>query len=62
MGDRERHARFISRLTLYRQSLWSKVVDKLIGLADAAALVPDGVTISFGGFTTQRHPVACVYN
>jgi len=36
-------------------------VDKLIGLADAAALVPDGATMSFGGFTTQRHPMAFVY-
>jgi len=36
------------------------VVDELIGLADAAALVPDGATISFGGFTTQRHPMAFV--
>ena len=27
---------------------------KLITLADAAALVPDGATISFGGFTVQR--------
>ena len=34
---------------------------KLITLADAAALVPDGVTISFGGFTVQRHPMAFVY-
>ena len=28
-------------------------MDKLIGLADAAALVPDGATISFGGFPEQ---------
>lgn len=34
---------------------------KLITLADAAALVPDGATISFGGFTVQRHPMAFVY-
>ena len=34
---------------------------KLIPLADAAALVPDGATISFGGFTVQRHPMAFVY-
>jgi glutaconate CoA-transferase subunit A len=34
---------------------------KLIDLADAAALVPDGATISFGGFTVQRHPMAFVY-
>jgi glutaconate CoA-transferase subunit A len=35
---------------------------KLIDLAAAAALVPDGATISFGGFTTQRHPMAFVYS
>ena len=34
---------------------------KLIGLKEAAALVPDGATLSFGGFTTQRHPMAFVY-
>jgi len=34
---------------------------KLIGLTEAAALVPDGATVSFGGFTTQRHPMAFVY-
>jgi glutaconate CoA-transferase subunit A len=34
---------------------------KLIDLAEAAALVPDGATVSFGGFTTQRHPMAFVY-
>ena len=34
---------------------------KLIELAAAAALVPDGATISFGGFTTQRHPMAFIY-
>jgi glutaconate CoA-transferase subunit A len=37
------------------------MVNKLIGLAEAAALVPDGATISFGGFTTQRHPMAFIY-
>jgi len=37
------------------------MTDKLISLAQAAALVPDGATISFGGFTTQRHPMAFVY-
>ena len=37
------------------------MVNKLIGLAEVAALVPDGATISFGGFTTQRHPMAFVY-
>jgi glutaconate CoA-transferase subunit A len=35
--------------------------DKRIELAEAAALVPDGACISFGGFTTQRHPMAFVY-
>jgi glutaconate CoA-transferase subunit A len=35
--------------------------NKLIELAEAAALVPDGATISFGGFTTQRHPMAFIY-
>jgi glutaconate CoA-transferase subunit A len=34
---------------------------KLTDLKTAAALVPDGATISFGGFTTQRHPMAFVY-
>jgi len=34
---------------------------KIIDLRSAAALVPDGATISFGGFTTQRHPMAFVY-
>ena len=34
---------------------------KLIELSQAAALVPDKATISFGGFTTQRHPMAFVY-
>ena len=34
---------------------------KLLGLQDAAALVPDGATLSIGGFTTQRHPMAFVY-
>lgn len=36
--------------------------DKLIQLSQAAALVPDGATLSFGGFTTQRHPMAFVYD
>lgn len=34
---------------------------KLMDLAQAAALVPDGATLSVGGFTTQRHPMAFVY-
>ena len=37
------------------------MVDKIIDLAEAAALVPDGATLSFGGFTTQRHPMAFIY-
>ncbi len=36
-------------------------MSKLIALDHAAALVPDGATISFGGFTTQRHPMAFAY-
>jgi glutaconate CoA-transferase subunit A len=35
--------------------------EKLIDIAAAAALVPDGASLSFGGFTTQRHPMAFVY-
>jgi glutaconate CoA-transferase subunit A len=35
--------------------------NKLIDLSTAAALIPDGATLSFGGFTTQRHPMAFVY-
>ena len=34
---------------------------KMIDLHSAAALVPDGATLSLGGFTTQRHPMAFVY-
>src|SRR5512136_1698890 len=34
---------------------------KMIDLREAAALIPDGATVSFGGFTTQRHPMAFVY-
>ena len=37
------------------------MTSKLIELTQAAALIPDGATISFGGFTTQRHPMAFVY-
>ena len=36
-------------------------MDKRVDVAEAAALVPDGATISFGGFTTQRHPMAFIY-
>jgi glutaconate CoA-transferase subunit A len=34
---------------------------KMIDLRAAAALIPNGATISFGGFTTQRHPMALIY-
>lgn len=34
---------------------------KLTGLSEAAALIPNGATVSLGGFTTQRHPMAFVY-
>ena len=34
---------------------------KIIELRRAAAMIPDGATISFGGFTTQRHPMAFIY-
>lgn len=34
---------------------------KIIGLQEAAAIIPDGATLSIGGFTTQRHPMAFVY-
>ncbi len=37
------------------------MAEKLVGLEKAAALIPDGATVSFGGFTTQRHPMALVY-
>jgi glutaconate CoA-transferase, subunit A len=37
------------------------MTSKLIGLAEAAGLVPDGATLSLGGFTSQRHPMAFVY-
>jgi glutaconate CoA-transferase subunit A len=37
------------------------MTDKLIELAQAAAVIPDGALISFGGFTTQRHSMAFVY-
>ncbi len=37
------------------------MAQKLIPLQQAASLIPDGATVSFGGFTTQRHPMALVY-
>ena len=37
------------------------MTSKLMDLHTAAALIPDGATVSFGGFTTQRHPMAFVY-
>jgi glutaconate CoA-transferase subunit A len=37
------------------------MANKLIELPRAAALIPDGATVSFGGFTTQRHPMALIY-
>ena len=37
------------------------MTSKLLDLAQAAALVPDGASLSLGGFTTQRHPMAFVY-
>lgn len=37
------------------------MADKLTSLAAAAALIPDGASLSLGGFTTQRHPMALAY-
>lgn len=37
------------------------MANKLLSLAEAVALVPNGATMSLGGFTTQRHPMAFVY-
>jgi len=37
------------------------MTSKLVELSQAAAMIPDGATVSFGGFTTQRHPMAFVY-
>lgn len=37
------------------------MTSKLIELPEAAALVPDGATLSLGGFTTQRHPMAFIH-
>lgn len=37
------------------------MADKLTSLASAAALIPDGASLSLGGFTTQRHPMALAY-
>src|SRR5512146_2671637 len=33
---------------------------KLLDLAASARLISDGATLSLGGFTTQRHPMALV--
>ena len=49
-----RHSPLVSR----KEDL---LLDKLIELTEAAALVPDAATVSFGGFTTQRHPMAFIY-
>lgn len=35
--------------------------NKLIELGAAAALIADGATLSLGGFTVERHPMALVY-
>jgi glutaconate CoA-transferase subunit A len=35
--------------------------NKLIELKEAAARVPDGASLSFGGFSTQRHPMSFIY-
>jgi glutaconate CoA-transferase, subunit A len=37
------------------------MANKLIDLYTAATLIPDGATLSLGGFTIQRHPMAFVY-
>jgi len=37
------------------------MANKLTDLAQAAALIENGATVSFGGFTTQRHPMAFIY-
>lgn len=37
------------------------ITQRLIDLHEAAAMIPDGATMSLGGFTTQRHPMAFVY-
>ncbi len=37
------------------------MTSKLISLKEAAALIPNGASISFGGFTSQRHPMALIY-
>jgi len=36
------------------------MADKLVSLAEAAAFVEDGMTIAFGGMSTQFHPMAIV--
>lgn len=35
--------------------------NSLTSLAEAAALIPDGASLSIGGFTVQRHPMALLY-
>jgi len=37
------------------------MLEKIISLKEAVSMVPDGAHISLGGFTTQRHPMAFVY-
>ena len=37
------------------------MASKVISLQAAAALIPDGASLSFGGFTSQRHPMALIY-
>ena len=37
------------------------MTSKLADLQTVAAMIPDGASVSFGGFTTQRHPMALVY-
>ena len=39
---------------------WRMRMDKLIGLSEAAALVPSGCTLALGGMTIYRRPIAFV--